>query len=246
MAGAVIKAKFIPEYAEAYEVFDDVASQIGEIAAKGMIFHSLLTCDPDLAFAHTLNEMYKIDSRDLDFLRNLSRDPHKDAIGEAMHFFSEVIWRLDPDDSRFRRGDLADLDKDISEYIRKDCSILSHYLEEDFSKFLFTEPYPYLTSVYIAKEGYIEIMFFEVDDSEEYDDWKEIRYKPIVLLLEAIRQQLIKGIGLLCPFWLGPDPHYCCSGRNRVILEKAWQCTSNSACERWKRMGCLQDRRFVV
>ena len=233
--------EFIPEYVETYEAFDYVASQIGETAANGMIFHSLLTCDPDVAFAYTLYEMHKIDSRDRDFLRNLSREPHEGAIDEAMNFFSKVIWRLDPDDSRFKRGDMADLDKDFAEYIRKDCHILLHYLEEDFSKFLFNEPYYYLTSVYIAKESHITIMFFEVDGSKK-QRWKEIEYKSIVLLLEAIRQQLSRGIGLLCPFWLYSAPHYCCSVRNREILEKAWQCTSKSECERWKRMGCLQDK----
>ena len=125
--------EFIPEYAKTYEAFDFIADQIGETAAKSIIYHALLTCDPDVVFKHILYEIHKIDSRDRDLLWNLSCEPKEGAITEALVFFSDLTDRLDLDDSRFRRRTMQDLD-DAAEIIKRDCSVLSKYL--DSTKFL--------------------------------------------------------------------------------------------------------------
>ncbi len=236
--------EFIPEYAKTYEAFDFIASQIGETAAKGMIYHALLTCDPDVAFTHIMYEMHKIDSRDRDLLWNLSREPKEGAITEALVFFSDLTDRLDRDDSRFRRRIMQDLD-DVAEIIKRDCSVLSKYLKNDFIKFLFHAPDSFLISKYIAGYSCLRFSFSKVRENNNYElqDLIYKGYRPFILFLEAIRQQLTRGIGLLCPFWLYSAPR-CCSSRNRALIEKVWSCTyHNSACALWKRMGCLQDRR---
>lgn len=139
---------------------------------------------------------------------------------------------------------MQDLD-DVAEIIKRDCSVLSKYLKNDFIKFLFHAPDSFLISKYIAGYSCLRFSFSKVRENNNYElqDLIYKGYRPFILFLEAIRQQLTRGIGLLCPFWLYSAPR-CCSSRNRALIEKVWSCAyRNSACDLWKRMGCLQDRR---
>jgi hypothetical protein len=73
---------------------------------------------------------------------------------------------------------------------------------------------------------------------------KEVKLGEFILVLEAIMQQLITGIGLLCPYW-AYTYYNCCSRENRAFLEKVWSCTKDkSSCKLWERMGCLRKRRY--
>jgi hypothetical protein len=241
-------SEFISGYAEAYEEFECIAKKIGETAAAGLIFHVLNACHPGIAFKHTMSAIHKIDSRDRDFLRNLWRGPLKDAIRQMFGFFDKLTDQLDPD-NYFAIEQMRTLD--VEENIKRKFSALSKELENDSTNFLFLSLNEFLLSHYTAEYspfGYIRLDFSlrELESDQKNHKLQELSSRQIVLLLEAIRQQLTTGIGLLCPFWANSAPD-CCGGRNRELLEKVWSCTQrNSAFERWKRLGCLNEGRCYM
>jgi hypothetical protein len=234
--------EFISGYSKAYDEFDCIAKKIGEPAAAALIYHVFETLHPDIAFKHTIRAMHKIDSRDRDFLWNLSHEPWEDAIRQAHDFFNKLTDRLDPDNN-FQRDEMRNLGRRVKQY----NSYLSKELENDFIKSYYLDPHEYLTSQYWAVYRPLRCAIFSFsvrnDDDEDKSPRQNLSYRPIVLLLETLRQQLTTGIGLFCPFWVdsGLSDTDCCGDRNRELLEKVWSCTNrNSACKRWKRMGCLE------
>jgi hypothetical protein len=153
-------------------------------------------------------------------------DLRKDSLVDAYVFFDWVFDQLDPDDSVYKRNSL-------SKYLALGEKYSSGVEKGEFTKFLIGKPNAILRTIYNShgthtfskaiKYGLVEI--------------QEILTGNIVIVREAILQQLIKGIGLLCPFW--NSSHGCCSRENRELLEKVWSCTKPDASCDWKPLGCL-------
>jgi hypothetical protein len=230
--------KDIDGFEKAYEEFDLVAERIGEDATLAMIYSVFETLNPEAAFLDILvkmcssnpsvptNGMQGYVSKSADFIAKLSYE-------QALHFFSGFINWVDPDDSCYGRKAMLDITNEIKEK----RNVLVREVRHDFTKFLVGSP---------------DVVLFSAYDSDGIHPFAEItRYGDIVrhkvyygnyaLVLEAIRQQLTQGKGLLCPFWLYL-PGTCCGSDNRALLEKVWKCTSHNRSCNWKRMGCLEDR----
>jgi hypothetical protein len=176
----------------------------------------------------------------------LSEEKTKDikalSFEKAYQCFSNLIDELDPDDSRYRRKDVLDQ----AVMALKQEVFLSQYAKDEVAKFIFSSPTAMLCTFYNENV----YPFYKIDVSEKGEICEEVEDGNFTILLEAIRQQLTQGIGLLCPFWLLINPslqrmgsrligHSCCGGRNRAFLEKVWSCTSKSSCKYWTRLGCL-------
>jgi hypothetical protein len=107
---------------------------------------------------------------------------------------------------------------------------------DDFGKFLFSVPKAFLFSHY--DDNCIHPFFEPARHGNVLI--QEVRYGNYYIILEAIRQQLTQGKGLLCPFWMYA-PDRCCNSDNRALLENVWKCTSQSSCKLWQRLGCLNQ-----
>lgn len=93
---------------------------------------------------------------------------------------------------------------------------------------------------------------YKVDITKGEEVFEEVEEGNLAILLESTLQQLTRGMGLLCPFWLWvKSPRVCCGGRNREFLEKVWRHTKpDDSCPFWMRLGCLDkktvDKRVVA
>ena len=68
----------------------------------------------------------------------------------------------------------------------------------------------------------------------------EVERGNFAIVLEAIRQQLTQGVGVVCLFWNLNAP--CCSSKNKALLEKVWGYTKpDGGCPYWERLGCLNQ-----
>jgi hypothetical protein len=221
--------RYIPSFSTAYNAFDLVANKIGESAATAMMYSVFETPGPSTAFWHIISEMCKINpsvpngfvwnvpDKDTAYIKNLPRDLE-------YYFFSEFIDRLDPDGSRFGKKALLDYIATTEEKWRS----VAQGLEPEFFKFLLDT---HETILYCTYSDFIH-PFSKLGEIS-----KEVEYGNYFIFIEAIRQQLTQGIGLLCPFW-GYSPDRCCD--IKPILEKVWSCTSPTrSCRLWERMGCL-------
>lgn len=235
--------KFIsgsPGFVEVYNAFDFVASKLGEAAASGLVFAVFGKLNPTLAFFDLIYGMCKVGHRvatefqwklsdgNMAFLANLS-------FVQAAGSFTKILDGLDPDHSRYGRISLLE---DIK-LVKRKFNAVTQDTDSDFFNFVTGLPKSFLITPYsdfiypfpmLKKGGGVA---------------KEVKYGEFIIVLEAIMQQLITGIGLLCPYWVY-DKHYnCCSRENRAFLEKVWSCTKpESSCKSWKRMGCLRNRRY--
>lgn len=216
-----------PFFPVVYNALDFVAGKIGKIATGGLITSVLETQNPSVAFSDLILGMCKIDphapneflwdrsDEHTGFLANLSLE-------HAHYFFSSVIDGLDPDDSLYGKTSLLD----YVLAIKQEWGIRAKKLN-DFGKLLYcTTPNTILFMEYTNLSHTFR----------KYKFSEEVSYGNFVILLEAIRQQLIIGMGLLCPFW--NSSLNCCSSSNKALLEKVWSHTSPdpSKCKLWKRL----------
>jgi hypothetical protein len=233
--------EFIPGYAAVYDLFDFVAGKIGETAATAIILNVLDTINPVRAFVEILCEMCPNDPRtpiidaswivppeETELIKNLS-------IEQAYLYFSNFLDELDPDDSVYRRKDV----RDNALTLVKQESILSQYIKDDVAKFVLGSPMTALVSAYSDKVNMYPI--YKVDVTKEVEVFEEIEEGNFTILLESILQQLIHGMGLVCPFWFWlKSSHSCCGGSNRAFLEKVCEHTKpDKSCPFWMRLGCL-------
>jgi hypothetical protein len=228
--------KTIPGFPQAYDAFDLIARKIGEDAAEGLIYSVLRTGNPTIAFFAIIEEMCKIklpvptngvmwnlSDEETNFLAHLSYE-------QAYHFFNKSMDDSDPDDSRYLRRKMLEIIAAIDEEV----NVAAQEKINDFLEFVLGLPMTFLVSHY---DEFIHK--FSNEGS------KEVSYGSRAIVLEAIRQQLTKGIGLVCPFWTHA-PHTCCSSFNRALLEKVWSCTSPiPGWKLWMRGGCL-DKEAVA
>jgi hypothetical protein len=218
----------IPGYKAVYNVFDFVAGKIGETAATALVHNVLGTGNPSLAFAKILRYLIYESYNHIHSLATLSAD-------EADRYFTSITNTLDPDDLLYVRKNTLKVASDTKQSFSEKARRTKKGIE-----FLIGSPTTLLSSFYsdfidppeisIIWDGFV----CKVTDG--------VNHKNFCWLLEAIRQQLTTGIGLLCPFW--KPSRRCCSSRNRAFLEKVWAGTCpNSNCKLWERLGCLQERK---
>jgi hypothetical protein len=238
--------EFIPGYAAVYNLCDFVARRIGETGVNALIQHALGTIHPERAFLKILFYLCNIDVcvPIKDFLERLSDEMFGWILSEketnsiktfsfidAYNYFDSLMDDLDPGDAHYRRKDVLD----HAEMLVNHEHVLFKYIkDDDVIKFILNSP----TSILLS--GYINCidLFYKLDVT----GIEEVKDGNFIIFLEAIMQQLTRGRGLLCPFWLKLPDNTCCGGRNREFLEKVWKCTKpdRSSCRFWKRLGCLQ------
>jgi hypothetical protein len=224
---------YIPKFSSAYDAFDFVVGKIGERAAAAIIYTALGTLNPTEAFLDIMSAMCKIPRHysTKDFLWQLSPKETKSitnySFEDANRFFSRLINVLDPDDSRYKMKRMSE----IAAAIKQQWSVDTQGLDDDFYRL----PFGSSTTAFIFSEyDYFIHVFHKVKNS------LEVEFGNHIILLEAIRQQLTTGRGLLCPFWA--YGHGCCSSENKALFEQVWSRTSpNSSCRLWRRMGCLNQ-----
>jgi hypothetical protein len=239
----------MPEFPVVYNAFDFIARRIGETAATWMVYESFGTLNPSLAFLELISGFCKI-------------DPHV-PVSEFVEYPSDEHFQwMQIEPSRFKKlsaeqlsnvfaGALDDLDPDESKYgkiglfshvekIKRDFLAVAQHATDDLEKLLFApSPNTFLLTIYT---DHIHPFTFCKADFSTWVLYEEVFCGNIVLLVEAILQQLATGMGLLCPFWRGSGNGYRCGGGdNRVLLERVWKGTADSACELWKRQGCLEQ-----
>jgi hypothetical protein len=221
-----------------YEVFDSIAEKIGGKAAIAMIYNALETFNPDGAFCDLILEMLLRNQSDQDFISNLS-------VEQTDMFFRKILEDIDKINLSYR----------VISGMQAVALILqegraTEYIEDTFPTFtpnVYSEQWKQLggldsdggvwRSIYFSKDSYLTLYFAEAVKHDR-SAIQEVKYGNFAIALESIRQQLTKGIGLLCPFWIPSHP--CCSSRNRAFLEKVWSGTCpNSDCKLWERLGCL-------
>jgi hypothetical protein len=226
--------KEMPGFSVAYDTFDFVAKKIGECAATSIIYTVLGTLNPTEAFLDIMSAICKIPLPDpvKDFLWKLSPEETEAitnySFEEANRFFSSLINVLDPDDSRYETKRMSE----IADAIKQNWSD-----EDKHSDFIKTLQSLSPTTLLISEYDYFTHNFFAGNGSQE------VEYGNSAIFIEAIRQQLTQGCGVLCPFSLGTNPSQrCCGGRNRALLENIWSRTfPDSSCKLWRRMGCLNQ-----
>jgi hypothetical protein len=236
-----IYGKEMPEFPVIYDHLDFIAGKIGRTATKFMIYNVMETLNPTVALLDIMSVMcdiylplrdpvndflWKLPTDETNYIRTLT-----DL--QVNQYFGKVIELLDPDGSSYQRtrmseiaADIKRLWSDINQGIREEDNVLKLKYSSDPTAFLFTQ--------YAYFNGIFRHVFHEVGNSQE------VEYGNTEILIEAIRQQICQGIGLLCPFWmygLG-----CCSLDNKALLENVWTCTyRNTNCELWHRWGCLKQ-----
>jgi hypothetical protein len=216
--------KTIQFFSDIYGVFDFVANKIGETATTALIHNVLETNKPREAFIDILS--YSIENLSYEECHWLKL--RKYSFEEAYDFFNWVFDQLDPDDSIYKRYRLSELLVTAEKY----WSVLE---KGEFTEFLLSRPNAVLRTIYNSQG----IHTFSKAIKNGLCEIQEVLPANIVIVREAILHQLIKGIGLLCPFW-NPS-HGCCSRENRELLEKVWSCTKPDASCDWKRLGCLAE-----
>jgi hypothetical protein len=206
------------EFPELYDAFDFVAGKIGETAARHIISNAFRTIVPNRAFLDIINILCEFDSslRPKDILWNLS-DKQANGIKNSSDeevdlYFYWILSQIDPLDFGYRRLDIdrhtVDLERQWGALIQDNT--MDNFLEiavgQALNIYLYTaysydiHPFPHV----------VFPLFCKVEDlGEEVKVTKGIYYGSVLIVLEAIRQQLTQGIGLLCPFWSWN--HTCCS-----------------------------------
>jgi len=225
---------YIPLFGEIYDAFDLIWRTRGKDKAQTIIFSVLETLHPDQAFINVLSRMYQSDLRVPSDGSRRNLDIVSDAILATgppewlFHFFREVIDGLDREDHArhyYRTLVLAREEK-----IKEEWHTASQDIQDDIGKFLLGSPNTILFSHYNRTTH----RFSKLNVTEEVRGH-------FIIVLEAIRQQLTTGRGLLCPFW-GYVKGMCCSSHNKAFLENVWSCTErNRSCD-WQRMGCLNKK----
>jgi hypothetical protein len=174
------------------------------------------------------------------------------SVNQAYNAFSGLINVLDTEASHlYGKAGVLDhkvLDyeeaklKSLGEKLSKEFGVddVDGFLKSDSFKFLYGSPNSFVFTTYT--DFIFPFSLLKYDDLKAAGVISEFQYGDLGLVLEAIMQQLTRGIGLLCPFWIDAPPTCpptCCSTLNKAFLENVWKCTSKSACKQWKRMGCL-------
>ena len=227
--------KNIPLFGAVYKAFDLIWESLGEDTATSMILSVLETFKPDLAFIEVLSQMCKADlivpsnecqQELVDVWTTLPELPSK----MVFSLFGGIIDKLDhepPYDRNYNRKGVLDR----AEKIKEEWHAASKAIQDDLGKFLLGSPNTILFSYYNRTTH--KFSKFKVTE--------EVRYGHFIIVLEAIRQQLTTGSGVLCPFWKysRDNTESCCSNRNRAFLEQVWSCTKHNRSCNWKRMGCL-------
>jgi hypothetical protein len=239
----------MPEFPKVYNAFDFIARRIGETAATWMVYESFGTLNPSLAFIELIFGFCEIDPHvpGSEFVERPS-DEHfqwtqklpseffkKFSAEQASNLFAGVLDVLDPDESKYGKIGVSS----YAEKIQRDFLAGAQRTTDDLEKLLLA-PSP---DTFVLTKYTDHIHPFCKADFSTWVVYEEVFYGNIILLIEAILQQLTTGMGLLCPFWMGDYNGYrCCGGRNRALLERVWKGTADSACELWKRQGCLEQR----
>jgi hypothetical protein len=220
-----IYGETIQFFSDIYDAFDIVASKIGETAATALIYNVLKTINPQEAFIDILTGT--IENLSYDEVFHLT-DLRKDSLVDAYVFFDWVFDQIDPDDSVYKRNSL-------SKYLVLGEKYSSGVEKGEFTKFLFSKPKDSIVETIYNSHG---IHTFSKPNKNRLIGIQEVVPGNEVIVREAILHQLIKDIGLLCPFW---SPSYgCCSRSNKALLEKVWACTKpDTSCKNWERLGCL-------
>jgi hypothetical protein len=225
--------KYVHSFRMVYEEFDFIAGRLGETAANAMIFNAVETASPNEVFVEIIAGMRT-------FLRDYlwSRSDHspgeiRDFIvslssEDVNHLFSCYTEFVDPDDSLYFRKDMVNVQKKIKK-IWRDLQGSSNDILEILRS---ASPSTFLFHKYTKTTDILYIF-------TELEGYKEVKDRNFIILLEAIWQQLIYGIGLQCPYWK-KSSHSCCGGSNRVLLEKVWSCTKPDLSCNWERLGCLK------
>jgi hypothetical protein len=226
-----------------YDAFDFVARKLGEAAALGIIFSVFETLYPSTVFLEILFAMCKVapgvpfndflgKPSDEHFVWNLSEKATNNIATlspeQAYHYFRGIIYQLDPNGSRYHRTLLLDSVVKLEE----GWNVIAKDLMDDFVKFLVGIRKTFLFSTFSRNIH----PFSKIGELTE-----EVVHGNFIIFIEAIRQQLTHGMGLLCPFWMW-SPGTCCHSLNREVLEKIWYCTKpNQSCRLWERLGCLKQ-----
>jgi hypothetical protein len=232
--------RYIPSFSLAYNAFDLVAGKIGENATLGMIFNLFERLNPTAAFRAMIFDMCEIDDSSPNgfvwnvrdevtaYMTSLSTDL-------AYGFFNGYIDYLDPTGSGYGKKSLLDYVAESKER----WNAVADGMKDDFFKFLLESDITFVHStIQLYEDSSLGLRFLEAFSGEDYVI-REVEYGNFFVFLEAIRQQLIHGIGLVCPFW-GYSPGHCCGGENKAILEKVWTCAvPTRPCRLWERRGCL-------
>jgi hypothetical protein len=175
------------------------------------------------------------------------------SVNQAYNAFSGLINALDTETSHLY-GKAGVLDHEVLDYEEANLKSLGATLSKKFSandvddflksdsfKSLYGSPNSYVFTSYT--DFIFPFSLLKYDDLKAAGVISEFQYGDFGLVVEAIMQQLTRGIGLLCPFWIDVSPTcppICCSSQNRELLEKVWNRTSPTpSCKTWKRMGCL-------
>lgn len=238
--------QWIDSYPLVYNAFDFVARHIGDTAARILVYSTFETRHPSLAFIELLATLCKIDRRVpmSEFVESPSDEyfqwtqkaynPLRNcSIAQAHAVFASVLDDLDPDGSRFERMALTD----YATKLRMDGRAAAQHTTNDLDKLLLERsPTTFLVTPYTNHIYPFHKFDFSTHSIVLYE---EVCYGHWILFLEAMLQQLVTGIGLLCPFWRGSHNGRCCNDRNRMLLESVWEGTADSACELWRRRGCL-------
>ena len=238
--------QWLPDFPLVYNSFDFVVRHIGETAALAMVSNTFGTSNPSLAFVELITSMCQLDRRVpmSEFVESPSDEyfqwtqnvynPFKNlSIEQASAVFESVLDDFDPDGSRFARVALTE----YGEKLYRDYLADTQHTTDDLKKLLLGHtPMTLLVTPYTNHF----LPFYKLDRStHNFELYEEVCYGHWILCSEAILQQLATGIGLLCPFWRGSCNDRCCSDLNRMLLESVWEGTADSACELWRRQGCL-------
>lgn len=209
-------------FSKIYDAYDRLAGKIGEVASDAMIAAVFSALDPLQAFVDFLD---KSSDKAIGRLPSLSYN-------QALYYCLDLFDQLDPDGSRYR---IELLFRAVLK-LERDLGIGKKEIKDALTNFWLGLPGTVLFTMYTD----FIYPFKDVGSSEQ--EVPEITAPSVrfIIVLEAMRQQLTQGVGLLCPFWPHSEPS-CCSERCRSLLEKVWSCTeATSSCMLWKRMGCLR------
>jgi hypothetical protein len=241
-----VYGEYIDGFEKAYNAFDFVAGKIGERAAMGLIHSAFETAIPNVTFLDIIFYLCEIDphSSGNGFRWTLPKKKTHALAGlstkEACDAFGNLIEEADPDGSRYGRKALLEVTAVLERMWSIEAQDAGNDFTGSFIKFLISpSPTTFLLSYYsdnVHPFALIDLSTLEAEGKVEQKGY----YRNHAIFVEAIRQQLTQGRGLLCPFWTSSHP--CCGRDYKERLEKVWSCTLPDAnCKLWRRMGCLSQ-----